>query len=555
MSVVRNAGGATAGWLDDRLNNSNFIRRNLNKVFPDHWSFMLGEIALYSFIVILITGVFLTLWFNPSMTEVVYDGSYEPLKGVKMSESFASALHISFDVRGGLLLRQIHHMAALFFVAAIAIHLLRVFFTGAFRKPREMNWVIGVVLFLLAVAAGFSGYSLPDDLLSGTGLRITQGIIQATPVVGTWMSFLLFDGEFPGTAFLPRLYSVHILLIPGLILALVTAHLLMIWYQKHTQYPGKGRTNDNVVGYPFMPIYMAKAGGFFFIVFGTIVTLSGLVQINPVWAYGPYMPDQVTAGSQPDWYVGFLDGALRLMPNWEIPVFGNTLSINILFPAMILAPALLTVLALYPWIERFATHDNGEHHLLDRPRNVPVRTALGAAMVALYIVLMIGGGNDVIAYNFHLSINTMIRALQVAVFVVPVIVFIVTKRIALSLQRRDRDLLLHGLETGRVLRMPNGEFLEIHEPIDEETRARIMSKTDQEPLALPPAVDEQGVANPDAKKGRRRARWSRFFYKDNVPVPSPEEMVDAEHHIEGGLHEAVEAGSVAAKEIAGQQPH
>ena len=555
MSVVRNAGGATAGWLDDRLNNSNFIRRNLNKVFPDHWSFMLGEIALYSFIVILITGVFLTLWFNPSMTEVVYDGSYEPLKGVKMSESFASALHISFDVRGGLLLRQIHHMAALFFVAAIAIHLLRVFFTGAFRKPREMNWVIGVVLFLLAVAAGFSGYSLPDDLLSGTGLRITQGIIQATPVIGTWLSFLLFNGEFPGSSFLPRLYSVHILLIPGLILALVTAHLLMIWYQKHTQYPGKGRTNDNVVGYPFMPIYMAKAGGFFFIVFGTIVTLSGLVQINPVWAYGPYMPDQVTAGSQPDWYVGFLDGALRLMPNWEIPVFGNTLSINILFPAMILAPALLTVLALYPWIERFATHDNGEHHLLDRPRNVPVRTALGAAMVALYIVLMIGGGNDVIAYNFHLSINTMIRALQVAVFVVPVIVFIVTKRIALSLQRRDRDLLLHGLETGRVLRMPNGEFLEIHEPIDEETRAKIMSKTDQEPLALPPAVDEQGVANPDAKKGRRRARWSRFFYKDNVPVPSPEEMVDAEHHIEGGLHEAVEAGSVAAKEIAGQQPH
>ena len=554
MSVVRNAGGGAAGWLDDRLNNSNFIRRNLNKVFPDHWSFMLGEIALYSFIVILITGVFLTLWFNPSMTEVVYDGSYEPLKGVKMSESFASALHISFDVRGGLLLRQIHHMAALFFVAAIAIHLLRVFFTGAFRKPREMNWVIGVVLFLLAVAAGFSGYSLPDDLLSGTGLRITQGIMQATPVIGTWMSFLLFDGEFPGTAFLPRLYSVHILLIPGLILALVSAHLMMIWYQKHTQYPGKGRTNDNVVGYPFMPIYMAKAGGFFFIVFGTIVTLSGLVQINPVWAYGPYMPDQVTAGSQPDWYVGFLDGALRLMPNWEFVLpTGNTLSFNILFPAMILAPALLTILALYPWIERFATHDDREHHLLDRPRNVPVRTALGAAMVSLYIVLMIAGGNDVIAYNFHLSFNTMIRALQVSVFVVPVIVFLVTKRFALSLQRRDRDLLLHGRETGRVLRMPNGEFLEIHEPVDEETRAKIVSKHDAEPLALPPAVDDQGVANPAAKKGRRRSRWSRFFYKDNVPLPTADELSDAHAHIEHGLHDAVEAGSAAAAEISGQQ--
>ncbi|HEX6886640.1 MAG TPA: ubiquinol-cytochrome c reductase cytochrome b subunit, partial [Candidatus Nanopelagicales bacterium] len=517
MSAVIDAGGKGAGWLEDRLGNAPWLRRQINKVFPDHWSFMLGEIALYSFIVILLTGVYLTLWFNPSMTEVVYDGSYAPLKGVKMSESFASALNISFDVRGGLLIRQIHHMAALFFVAAIALHLLRVFFTGAFRKPREMNWVIGCVLFVLAIAAGFSGYSLPDDLLSGTGLRITQGIIQATPVVGTWMSFLLFDGEFPGTAFLPRLYSVHILLVPGLILALVTAHLMMVWYQKHTQFPGPARTNDNVVGYPFMPIYIAKAGGFFFVVFGTIVALSGLVQINPIWAYGPYMPDQVTAGSQPDWYVGFLDGALRLMPNWELSMFGVTLSINVLFPAMVLAPALLVMLMVYPWIERLATRDNREHHLLDRPRNAPVRTALGAAVVAFYIVLMIGGGNDVIAYNFDLSINTMIRVLQVALFVVPVITFIVTKRIALSLQRRDRDLLLHGRETGRVLRLPSGEFLEIHEPVDEETKAKIMSKADVEPLALPEAVDEHGVANPKAKQGRRRAKVSRFFYKDNVP--------------------------------------
>jgi ubiquinol-cytochrome c reductase cytochrome b subunit len=555
MSAVIDAGGKGAGWLEDRLGNAPWLRRQINKVFPDHWSFMLGEIALYSFIVILLTGVYLTLWFNPSMTEVVYDGSYAPLKGVKMSESFASALNISFDVRGGLLIRQIHHMAALFFVAAIALHLLRVFFTGAFRKPREMNWVIGCVLFVLAIAAGFSGYSLPDDLLSGTGLRITQGIIQATPVVGTWMSFLLFDGEFPGTAFLPRLYSVHILLIPGLILALVTAHLMMVWYQKHTQFPGPARTNDNVVGYPFMPIYIAKAGGFFFVVFGTIVALSGLVQINPIWAYGPYMPDQVTAGSQPDWYVGFLDGALRLMPNWELSMFGVTLSINVFFPAMVLAPALLVMLIVYPWIERIATRDDREHHLLDRPRNAAVRTALGAAVVAFYIVLMIGGGNDVIAYNFDLSINTMIRALQVALFVVPVITFIVTKRIALSLQRRDRDLLLHGRETGRVLRLPSGEFLEIHEPVDEETKAKIMSKADVEPLALPEAVDEHGVANPKAKQGRRRAKVSRFFYRDNVPLPTPEELDAAQHHLDHELADAVEAGSTAAKEIAGQAPH
>ncbi len=551
MSAVIKAGGKGAGWLDDRLANAPFLRRQLNKVFPDHWSFMLGEIALYSFIVILLTGVYLTLWFKPSMVEVVYDGSYAPLKGVKMSESFASTLEISFDVRGGLLIRQIHHMAALFFVAAIGLHLLRVFFTGAFRKPREMNWVIGVVLFLLAVAAGFSGYSLPDDLLSGTGLRITQGIMQATPVIGTWMSFLLFDGEFPGTTFLPRLYGVHILLIPGLILALVSAHLMMVWYQKHTQFPGPGRTNDNVVGYPFMPIYMAKAGGFFFIVFGTITALAGLVQINPVWAYGPYMPDQVTAGSQPDWYVGFLDGALRLMPNWEIAAFGVTLSLNMFVPAMVLPPILLGLMAAYPWIERIATKDNAEHHVLDRPRNAPTRTALGAALLAFYIPLMIGGGNDVLAYNFDLSINQMIRVLQVTIVVLPPITFIITKRICLSLQRRDRDLLLHGRETGRILRLPSGEFLEIHEPVDDETRAKILAKVDVEPLEMPELEDDRGVANPKARRRRLRARWSRFYYGANIPTPTPEELAEAQHHVEHELHEAVDAGSQAAREIAG----
>ena len=550
MSVVQETGGKAAGWTDDRLGESNFIRRSLNKVFPDHWSFMLGEIALYSFIVILLTGVYLTLWFKPSMIEVVYDGSYAPLKGVKMSESMASTLDISFDVRGGLLIRQIHHMAALFFVAAIAIHMMRVFFTGAFRKPREMNWVIGVVLFLLAIAAGFSGYSLPDDLLSGTGLRITQGIIQASPVIGTWLSFLIFDGEFPGTAFIPRLYSVHILLIPGLILALVTAHLMMVWYQKHTQFPGPGRTNENVVGYPLMPVYMAKAGGFFFVVFGMLVALAGLIQINPIWAYGPYMPDQVTAGSQPDWYVGFLDGALRLMPPWEIVAFGYTLSLNLIIPAMVLAPVLLVLVGAYPWIERYALgRDTGEHHLLDRPRNAPTRTALGVAMVTFYIVLMIGGGNDIIAYNFDLSFNTMIRVLQVLLFVGPVVAFIVTKRLCLSLQRRDRDLLLHGRETGRVLRLPSGEFLEIHEEVDEESKAKILAKPDIEPLALPEAVDDSGVVNPASRKQRRRSRWSRFFFTDNVPLPSDEELTEARKHIDHELNDAVEAGSKAAAEI------
>ncbi|MCU0280042.1 MAG: cytochrome b [Candidatus Nanopelagicales bacterium] len=266
MSATVKTAGKTVGWVDDRLTSSNFLKRSMGKVFPEHWSFMLGEIALYSFIVVMLSGVYLTLFFKPSMIEIAYNGSYVPLKGIKMSEAYASTLDISFDIRGGLLMRQVHHWAALFFIAAISVHLCRVFFTGAFRKPREMNWVIGVGLLTMALLAGFAGYSLPDDLLSGTGLRIAQGIMLSIPVIGTYLSFFVFGGEFPGTDFISRLYAVHILVVPGLILALLTAHLIMVWYQKHTQFPGPGRTNDNVVGYRLMPIYMAKAGGFFFVV-------------------------------------------------------------------------------------------------------------------------------------------------------------------------------------------------------------------------------------------------------------------------------------------------
>ncbi len=552
MSAVVKAGGKVVGWVDDRLVSSKFLKRQLQKVFPNHWSFMLGEIALWSFVVILLTGIYLTLWFRPSMTEVVYNGSYAPLRGVRMSEAFASTVDISFDVRGGLLIRQIHHLAALVFVFAIGVHLLRIFFTGAFRKPRELNWVIGVLLFVLAAAAGFSGYSLPDDLLSGTGLRIAQGITQATPVVGTWAAFLLFDGEFPGTTFISRLYGVHILLVPGLILALLTAHMLLVWYQKHTQYPGTGRTEENVVGYPFMPIYIAKAGGFFFVVFGVITLLAGIVSINPIWAYGPYMPDQVTAGSQPDWYIGFMDGALRIMPNLESNILGYTISWNIVVPAMVVPGVLIGLLAGYPWIEKLASKDKAEHHILDRPRNVPTRTGIGVALIVLYAVLLVGGGNDVLAYNLNLSINAMIWAIRVLVFVAPVVAFVVTKRICLSLQRKDRDRLLHGDATGHMVRLPNGEFVDVHEPVDEVTRTVILSKPDVAPIPMPERVDASGVANPVARIESIRARVSKFYYGDNIPKPTPAELAAAEQHLGESLVTAIEAGSEAAAELAGE---
>src|SRR4051794_3878101 len=346
----RNPIGALGNWADERLGLAAMGKKNLRKVFPDHWSFMLGEIALWSFVVLLLTGVFLTLWFVPSMGETTYNGSYEQLRGIGMSEAYASSLHISFDVRGGLLMRQMHHWAAMLFVASMMVHLLRVWFTGAFRKPRELNWVIGALLLLLGTLEGFTGYSLPDDLLSGTGIRAADGFIKATPVVGTYMSFLLFDGEFPGDAIIPRLFTIHVLLIPGLLLALVGAHLLLLVYHKHTQWPGPGRTEKNVVGFPLLPVYAAKAGGFFFIVFGVTALMGGLLSINPVWKYGPYDPSKVTAGSQPDWYMGIAEGLLRIMPGWETHIWGTTWSWNVFIPGQIAPIALLMIVLAWPFL-------------------------------------------------------------------------------------------------------------------------------------------------------------------------------------------------------------
>jgi ubiquinol-cytochrome c reductase cytochrome b subunit len=534
MSLLEKGTDAGAVWVDDRLGSSNFVRRSLNKVFPDHWSFMLGEVALYSFIILLLTGTYLSFFYTPSLTEVVYDGSYVPLKGVTMSQAYASTLDISFDVRGGLIMRQIHHWSALLFMASIVVHLMRVFFTGAFRKPRELNWIIGVTLLVLGIAEGFAGYSLPDDLLSGTGARIAYSIALSIPVVGTWAAFLVFGGEYPGVAILDRLYAAHIFLLPGAILGLITFHMMMIWYQKHTQFAGPGRTETNVVGSRFFPSYAAKAGGFFFLVFAVLAALGGLAQINPIWLYGPYDASQVSAGSQPDWYVGFLDGSTRLMPNWEISGFGYTVPLNVMIPTVVLPGILFTLLALYPFLEARFTGDREYHNLLDRPRDVPVRTAIGTMSISFYVLLMIGGGNDVIASVFHLSVNTMSRVLQVSLFVVPPIVYFATKRMCLSLQRSDDELVHHGIESGTIRRLPNGEFVEETVPLPavyrialtgvESDRPQLEGATDHGAEGQPkgPGYGDQHVVEsaPERVPGFFRAK--RRSGPSDTSAPRPE---------------------------------
>ncbi|MDP9431597.1 MAG: ubiquinol-cytochrome c reductase cytochrome b subunit [Actinomycetota bacterium] len=464
MSYSRTASRGALRYLDDRLGSASFLRRSMNKVFPDHWSFMLGEIALYSFIILLVTGTYISFFFEASIRPVVYDGSYIPLRGVEMTAAYESTLNLSFDVRGGLLIRQIHHWAALLFVASIVVHLMRVYFTGAFRKPREVNWVIGVGLLVLGTLEGFFGYSLPDDLLSGTGLRIGYAIVEAIPVVGTWAAFLIFGSDFPGETFIIRLYVLHILLFPGLILGLISAHMGILWHQKHTDFPGPGKTEDTVVGSRFFPTYMAKAGGFFFLVAAVMAALGGLAQINPIWLYGPYDPSNVTAGSQPDWYIGWMDGALRLMPGWETELLGVTISWNIIVPALVIPGLCFTLLAIYPFIEPLWTKDRDYHNLLERPRDNPTRTAIGAMSITFYVVLWLAGGNDIFAVTFDWSIQALIWTFRILLFVAPPVAFYVTKRICLGLQQHDEEVAHHGMETGIIHRLPSGEFIELHVP-------------------------------------------------------------------------------------------
>jgi ubiquinol-cytochrome c reductase cytochrome b subunit len=427
-------------------------------------SFLLGEIALYSFIVLLITGVYLTLFFDPSMTEVTYNGVYQPLRGVAMSRAYESALQISFEVRGGLFVRQIHHWAALMFSASIMVHLARIFFTGAFRRPRELNWILGALLLILSMFEGYFGYSLPDDLLSGIGLRAAlSSITLGIPVIGTWLHWALMGGDFPGNILIPRLYALHILLIPGVILALIGVHLALVWFQKHTQFPGPGRTEKNVIGVRVMPVFAVKSGAFFALTTAILGLMGGLLQINPIWNLGPYKPSQVSAGSQPDFYMMWTEGLARIWPAWEFYFWHHTIP-GAVGVALIMG-LVFVLLTIYPFLEKRFTGDNAHHNLLQRPRDVPVRTAVGSMAIAFYMVLTLSAMNDIIAYKFHISLNATTWIGRISAVVLPPIIYFVAYRWCIGLQRSDRAVLEHGVETGIIKRLPHGAYIELHQPL------------------------------------------------------------------------------------------
>ena len=450
-----------ADYIDDRFGSSPFLRQAMDKIFPDHWSFMVGEIAMDSLIILIATGVYLTLFYVPSQTDVVYAPTsghvYLPLVGQHMSEAYQSVINITFNVKFGLIMRQAHHWAALIFLAAVIFHMCRIFFTGAFRKPREINWIIGLLLWQIVSLEGFTGYSLPDDLLSGTGIRVIYSIIQAIPFnIGSWLVYNLWGGRFPGTVFIPRLFVVHEFLFPLIIIGLLTAHLMILWHHKHTDFPGEGKTETNIRGSRIWPQYALKAGGLMMMVSAATFFLAGFVQINPVWLYGPYTPYTVSEGSQPDWYLGWLDGFVRLWPHWEFRSFGVEIP-NPFFPGLLFPGLIFGIMFAWPWIDKKIYNDYATHNLLDRPRDKPFRTGFGVAAIIFFAILTVGCGTDILANNLHIGFERIYEYLQWGLIVGPVVGFGITFRACKALQATDAHPIQRPLG-GVIYRTSTGAY-------------------------------------------------------------------------------------------------
>ena len=487
-----------------------FISELRGRSVPVHWTNLFGVITVASIAVLFVTGVMLMFVYVPSSETVTYRGGFAPLAGVEVSKAFDSVMRLSLDIPGGLMLRQLHHWAALLVPASIMLQLLVSFFTGAFRRPRRGSWVALFLLLVAALAGGWSGYALPDDALSGTGLRIVHGIVHSIPFVGTWIASFLFGGEFPSTI-IENLNLIHVAVVPAALLLLIAIRARSAYRNRPPQFAAGGREEGNVVGIPILPHAAVRSGGFFSIVVGALVLMAAAVQISPVWAYGPADPGTVSAGSQPDWYTGFLDGALRLVPpGWEFVLFDRTFTLALLVPLAVIG-AFLLIVAVYPFLEGWLSKDKTDHHILDRPRNTATRTGIGVAGMMFYGVLWLAASADVMALVFQLSFESVIVTLQVALIAGPVLAFMLTKRICLALQKKDRDLVLHGHETGQVVRLPGGEFVEVHQPLDEQERWRLAAHTHRE------AIDARPIESGQLSLlERMRAALAAMFYADRV---------------------------------------
>jgi ubiquinol-cytochrome c reductase cytochrome b subunit len=446
-------------WVDERLGAGRLVKRVMRYVFPEHWSFLLGEIALYAFVFLLLSGTFLALFFSPDIsTREIYQGPFRELAGMEVTPAFRSTAELSSTVPGGLLMRQAHHWAANVFVAAMVMHLIRVFFTGAFRRPREVIWIAGVALLGLGIFEGFAGYSLPDDLISGMGLAIAYGVAMSLPLVGGPLAGLLWGGEYPGSGVIEsRLFIAHVFIVPLVMLGLITLHLILVARHHHTQFPGRGRREDNTVGNPMWPGYALRSLGLMLLVMAVLVALGGLVQINPVWQWGPYELNRSSNGAQPDWYLGWLIGALRLVPPVEVRIGDLTLIPNPFWGGAFFPMVVFGVALLYPFAERRLARDRVPHHLLDRPREHPWRTAFGVAFLSWVVLIFYAGSSDRVFVEFGISYQGQVAIYRWIVLLLPPLIFVLTKAACDEL-RRSGARPARGGPPVSVVRRPDGGF-------------------------------------------------------------------------------------------------
>jgi ubiquinol-cytochrome c reductase cytochrome b subunit len=423
-------------FIDSRSGAAPFIKGTLRYLFPDHWSFLLGEVALYAFVVLVATGIYLTMFFHPSLADTVYHGTYAPLRGQKMSEAYKSTVDISFHVKAGLLIRQTHHWAADVFVAAIVLHLMRIFFTGAFRKPRELTYIIGLSMLFLTLLEGYAGYSMVDDLLSGMGLAIGYGVALSIPFVGGNLALLIWGAPYPGDpSFESRLFITHVFILPVVIAVLIGLHLTLVASRHHTQFGLLRRqTERRIVGIPAFPGQAPRSLGLMLGVAALLFLLGGLIQINPIWLWGPYHVAASTNGAQPDWYLGWLIGALRLVPHFDLTIGNYTLVPNPFWGGALFPLVVLLVLGAWPWVERRLTGDRGFHNVLDRPRDAPGRTAFGVGFLLWVFLIFFVGSADRIYLFLGWSYQEQIWIYRGLVWVLPIVAFFITRRVCRELQ-------------------------------------------------------------------------------------------------------------------------
>jgi ubiquinol-cytochrome c reductase cytochrome b subunit len=440
-----------------------------HRAVPLHWSSLFGVVSLACLTVLAVTGAILAFYFEPSSETVRYDGSYPLLQDVPVSAAYAGTLHISLDVPGGLLVRQAHHWAALVLPAALMVQMLATFFTGGFRRPRQWSWVLLALTFLIVLGGGWSGYGLPDDQLAGTGLRIAQSILVGIPLVGSRASFLLLGGEFPSQA-IERMYWLHVAIVPAAILGVLVLRLVVVLRRRPAQFPGPGRTERNIIGLPLAAVAV-RALGLFIITTGVLVLLAAVITINPVWKYGPSSTGHASAGSQPDWYTGFLDGSLRLVPSgWETTALGGTVPLGVLVPQVVVG-GFLAVVVLWPFLEVHVSGDQREHHLLDRPREHPTRTGLGVAGLTFFVTLWAAGATDLVTLWFGFSFEHQVVALRTLLVLGPLVAFQLTRQLCRDLLARKAMDAVHGYETGRIMRDVHGGYTELHAPVKTTTSA------------------------------------------------------------------------------------